>query len=72
MYYPILKFFSRARTRVEDEWRVPKIRQRVTEMVRRVEILYFNMDECRHLLADRVHVKYSMDTSLTIELTSWR
>ncbi|MGK3760253.1 MAG: hypothetical protein ACI8RD_012570 [Bacillariaceae sp.] len=32
MYYPILKFFSRARTRVEDEWRVPKIRQRVTEM----------------------------------------
>ena len=63
-------FFSRARTRVEDEWRVPKIRQRVTEMVRRVEILYFNEDECRHLLAKRVREKYSMDTSLTIELTS--
>jgi hypothetical protein len=30
-------FFSRARTRVEDEWRVPKIRRRVTEMVRRVK-----------------------------------
>jgi hypothetical protein len=38
-------FFSRARHESLDECACRKIRQRVTEMVRRVEILYFNMAE---------------------------
>jgi hypothetical protein len=51
--------------------RVEKLRQRVTEMEKTSGILYFYADELRHLLAVRVQVKDSMDTSLSIELTSW-
>jgi hypothetical protein len=36
--------FARA-ARVEDEWRMSKIRHRVTEMERRVEILVFYEDK---------------------------